>query len=54
MSPTFTSTDALEPFSRILPPPTAITSHLLGFSLFSGRIIPDFVVDSWTSGFTIM
>jgi hypothetical protein len=46
MSPTFTSIGALVPFSRIFPLPTATTSHLLGFSLLSGRIIPDFVVVS--------
>jgi hypothetical protein len=46
ISPTFTSIGALEPFSRIFQLPIATTSHLLGFSLLSGRIIHDFVVDS--------
>jgi hypothetical protein len=46
ISPTFTSIGALVPFSRILPEPTAITSPLFGFSLFSGRMIHDFVVVS--------
>jgi hypothetical protein len=46
MYPTFTSIGALVQFSRIFPLPTAITSHLLGFSLLSGKIIPDFVVVS--------
>jgi hypothetical protein len=46
MSPTFTSIGALVPFSKIFPLPTAMTSHLLGFSLLSGRIIHDFVVVS--------
>jgi hypothetical protein len=36
----------LLPSSKILPSPTAITSHFLGFSLLSGRMIPDLVVFS--------